>query len=501
MAAKYGNGKRHDVVEFLKKDYKEWSNSTDNKINEYIENHSMKLKTLPAAHGKEISKVIEDLKAALPNISPKQVRRFYIPYYEAILLELKEEGYEEVFHYMKELLDLDEKITDRTPGLLSWKKPSLKDQKDFINHLKDGLIASEKSKRKGNHVEQTRLLLDVALFFQSKTWEWWWIAEHIYQIALSAAKLIVNDDGRTITLIRYLYGRFLFYELQNPNEALDYLKKARADSEKKIWNASKVLEIKQNSIFKECNILLYKILLIFARNQRCENPSSALNACIEAAERATEAGNAEYVNEVLYELGKCYMAVNETKSALQSFSKLLALAKRTSDIEGVCNAHMELAFAYKQLNDNDYTEKHLRMCQENANNFGLVEKLADAHYYTGEHYLSQGKLHLSTTHLETALNLYNRLNLSHEADRARCIAGISKGQERIEKYIELLLQCGEYDKNATLKLCRWKSYRETFWTEKTHDTGSDFEIHYENSDTVSSAISFRIPNDKAVSQI
>lgn len=61
------------------------------------------------------------------------------------------------------------------------------------------------------------------------------------------------------------------------------------------------------------------------------------------------AGNIEYTNEVLYELGKCYIAVNEIKNALQNFSKLLALAKRTSDIEGVCNAHMELAFAYKVI--------------------------------------------------------------------------------------------------------------------------------------------------------
>lgn len=61
------------------------------------------------------------------------------------------------------------------------------------------------------------------------------------------------------------------------------------------------------------------------------------------------AGDIEYINEVLYELGKCYIAVNEIKNALQNFSKLLALAKRTSDIEGVCNAHMELAFAYKVI--------------------------------------------------------------------------------------------------------------------------------------------------------
>lgn len=39
----------------------------------------------------------------------------------------------------------------------------------------------------------------------------------------------------------------------------------------------------------------------------------------------------------------------------------------------------------------------------------------------------QRKLHLSTGHLETAFSLYSRLGLFHEADRARCIAGISKG--------------------------------------------------------------------------
>ncbi|XP_071876212.1 uncharacterized protein [Bombus fervidus] len=501
MTAKYRRGKRHDVAELLKKNCTEWSNDSDSNISGYIDNPKIKLKTLPQAQGKEINKVIDDLKAALPNITPKEVRRFYMPYHEAILLEFKEQGYQQSFDYMTELLDFDEKISEKTPGSLSWKKPSLKDQQDFINYLTNGFIASEKSKRKGDYFAQATTLLDMALFFQSKTWEWWWIADHLYQFALSVAKLIDGDDAKTITLIRYLYGRFLCHELQNPTEALDHLNKARKDSENKTWNASAKLEIKQYCIFKECNILLYKTLLIFVRTERLQNPQSALKACIEAAERATDAGNIEYTNEVLYELGKCYIAVNEIKNALQSFSKLLALAKRTSDIEGVCNAHMELAFAYKHLSDSDYTEKHLRMCRENAENFGLLEKLADAHYYTGEHYLSQGKLHLSTKHLENALNLYSRLDLTREADQARCIAGISKGQERIQKYINLLLRCGEYDENATLKLCRWKSYREIFWTEETFDTISDLEIQHENSDTLSSSLSSTLYNVQATSPL
>ncbi|KOC68892.1 Tetratricopeptide repeat protein 29 [Habropoda laboriosa] len=496
----YRQEKKYNVVEFLKKDCKEWLNNSDSNSSEYIGNRPIRLKTLPEAHGKEINKVIADLKAALPELSPIEVRRFHMPYHEAILLELEEQGYQEAFYYIKELLEMDEKIANKTPGMVMWKKAYLKNQNDFINCLKDGLVTSEMGKRKGDYVTQAISLLDTALLFQSKTWEWWWVTERLYQTALSAAELIKHDNGQTITLIRYLYGRFLFHELQNPKEALEYLNKAREVSENQIWNASKKLGVKQNSIFKETNVLLYKALLILARKERTEKPNFALNACIEALERANNAENAEYVNETLYELGKSYVAVGDIKMALQSFSKLLAIAKRISDIEGICNAHMELAFAYKQLNENDHTEKHLRMCRENAEDFGLIQKLADAHYYTGEHYLSQGKLHLSTVHLETALSLYNRLDLSCDADRARSIAGISKGQERIDKYIHLLLRCGQYDKNATLKLCRWKSRREPFWTEETHNVTSDMEIQYENSDTLSSSLSYAMDNDRSMSR-
>lgn len=56
----------------------------------------------------------------------------------------------------------------------------------------------------------TMVFLDMALFFQAMTWEWWWVAERLYRSALMNAKLIKNDDQRTISLMRYLLGRFLF---------------------------------------------------------------------------------------------------------------------------------------------------------------------------------------------------------------------------------------------------------------------------------------------------
>lgn len=48
----------------------------------------------------------------------------------------------------------------------------------------------------------------------------------------------------------------------------------------------------------------------------------------------------------------------------------------------------------------------------------------------------QGKLDVATVHLENAFRLYNDLGLSHEANRARCIAGISKGTNVRAEFLE-----------------------------------------------------------------
>ncbi|XP_076686870.1 uncharacterized protein LOC143378782 [Andrena cerasifolii] len=488
MTARYDRGKC-DIVEFLKKEaYKERSSSSGSQKTGNVIYRPMKLKSLPQVEWHKMDKVMADLKATLPDISPKEVRRFKIPFHQAILLELQEEQHEEAARYMKELLEIDDTMNEQQPGTVTWKKMYLKDQREFVLRLKDGLVASEKARRKGDYVARATSLLDTAVFFQSRTYEWWWVAEHLYQAALSAAEYIEGDNGYTITLIRYLYGRFLFRQLQNPREAVDYLNEAREAAKTKPWNASRKLGEKQASVFVESNTLLYQALLVLARRERPRNPDFALKACIEALERATDAEYNEYVIEALREVGKSYVAVKDIKRALHSFSKMLAIAKRMPDVEGVCNAHMELAFAYKQVDDNLYAEKHLRMLRENAEEFGLAEKLADAHYYTGEHHLSQGNLSLSTAHLESALCLYNRLGSSREADRARSIAGISKGQEVIEGYFSLIFRCGELDRDATLKLCEWKSRRASFWADRVRDDKSEVEMRYENSESTASSL-------------
>lgn len=59
------------------------------------------------------------------------------------------------------------------------------------------------------------------------------------------------------------------------------------------------------------------------------------------------AGHDEYITDAMCELGRSYMRTDQPKLALQNFVKYLNLSREILDYDGICNAHMELAFAYK----------------------------------------------------------------------------------------------------------------------------------------------------------
>lgn len=85
--------------------------------------------------------------------------------------------------------------------------------------------------------------------------------------------------------------------------------------------------------------------LIFEDKQnvfQVENVSFSLTIVLISA-----AGYHEYVTNALYELGRNQLRSSDLKRAFQSFTKLLALARRIPDPEKICDAHMALASVYK----------------------------------------------------------------------------------------------------------------------------------------------------------
>lgn len=76
--------------------------------------------------------------------------------------------------------------------------------------------------------------------------------------------------------------------MQNITESLNYLKAARKASQTKSWTASEITGRKEENIFHECNILLYRILLIYAQQIESDKSDIAVKAYIEALERAKD---------------------------------------------------------------------------------------------------------------------------------------------------------------------------------------------------------------------
>lgn len=67
---------RYDLVEILKKDdYKECTSSSDSKSNERNANRFGKLKRLPKLESRRTKKHVVDLRAMLPDLTFKHVRR------------------------------------------------------------------------------------------------------------------------------------------------------------------------------------------------------------------------------------------------------------------------------------------------------------------------------------------------------------------------------------------------------------------------------------------
>ncbi|KAI4499992.1 hypothetical protein M0802_004862 [Mischocyttarus mexicanus] len=445
-----------------------------------------KIKNLAQAEWHNAKKIRADLKNMLPMIPLSEVKRFYLKHDEAVIDELKEEGLENAADFIKNLIQFDEvRRNIAGPGTSIWTKPRLKNQRDLLNELKETLIAIGKAEKQGRSTEVSNLWIKVSLFFESKGEDWWWVTKKLYENALQATELI-EDNTRTITVVRYLYGKFLSMIEADWLKALEYLDIARESSENKTWRVSKIFDEKKSNIFEESCALIYKILISIV--QRIDHDEDSEFA---------QAGHYDYIANALYELGKSHLRNGNVEYSLQDFSKLLAIAKRNSDPERICNAHMELAFAYEEIDDTANTEKHLNLFRDNAIQFDLPYKLAQAHYYIGEHLLNQTKPNLATPHLKKAFNLYYDLGFSEEADQARIITAISRGQEKLEYFIKLILKCNKHNLYALCKICMWKNKREIFWTNKQYDIDKG-SINFIDTSLILSYFNIIVSTDKSI---
>ncbi|KAK0163295.1 hypothetical protein PV327_006993 [Microctonus hyperodae] len=432
-------------------------------INETIKRFSFQ-KGLTRATKKNIDQVKKDLKEQLPVLTSTGIRRHRLPYHECVLLELKEMGMTEVADYIDQLFKINETVHN---------EQLLKLQRNLIDILKNNLIKAETARRKNNYLEETTTLHNTAMFFHSFSQTWLWIVDELLRKALAAAERVDNDDGFIINTVKFIYGKFIFHSMKDPARALNYLNEVSNASKDKIWNASKFLKQDQNNLHKECNILLYEVHRLMARKFRNINLKMVVKSSIEALQCANESHNNKYIVEALYELGESQMASDDIAGALKTFAKFLAKVKRIPDHKGICDAHKQLAIAHQNLKHDDGIREHLRLFRKFADEYNLSDKLGEAHFLTGKYLLERDLPSEATPHLKIAFDMFKCLKMMKETDESRVLLGISKGEEVFEEYMKLILNCGNNDRDATLKLLQWKNSRVPFWTTSQIETTNE----------------------------
>ncbi|XP_063993025.1 uncharacterized protein LOC135170856 isoform X2 [Diachasmimorpha longicaudata] len=419
--------------------------------------YSSRIKPLTRAKKEEIEEVKAKLKAQLPALTSTGVRRYRVPHHESVLLELKEAGFLEAEAYFKGLYEYEDKS-------INFGGKRLKDQRHLVERLKYGLINAELAKRTDDKVKQTLEILETALFYQSLMPEWFWIADKLFQTSLEIADDIVEDDGETLNIVKYISGSFLFQKMKDGKRAFTLLDEARVASAGKPWTASKILKIQQRNLFQETNLILNEVLTALAEESKEEDPDLAVKILTDAIERARDSGDEEHLSRAFYEAGKMQLSAKFTPEAHQSFLNYLEIVERLADANGICNAYKGLASVYKVLKDADQVKRNLDLFKEHADVGGLAERLAEAHYHIGEFDLEEGRPISATQHLIIAFESYKKLEMLDEMDRARFLAGVSKGEELKAAYLELMEKCQENDAEALRKILDWRLRRTPFWT-------------------------------------
>lgn len=99
----------------------------------------------------ESRRLRDEIKHNLPVLTRREIRRFRIPYHEALCLELEEDGCYEAATFFRMLIQFQEDMrSEAGPGSLIWLYPQLKDEKDKLNKVYKGLKAAQEAKQQGN---------------------------------------------------------------------------------------------------------------------------------------------------------------------------------------------------------------------------------------------------------------------------------------------------------------------------------------------------------------
>ncbi|KAK5643682.1 hypothetical protein RI129_007527 [Pyrocoelia pectoralis] len=349
-------------------------------------------------------------------------------------------------------------------------RPLLYKTRENLDLVYHGFSNAEMAHFKDDVIQEIDIFLTLGIHFGFGAENWWWLGEQILIQANNISNDFTKDGGRKQALIKFIYGKFLFENMGDWEKAKSLLIESRALSIGSTWSARRELGSNQETLFVESCILLYKILLIEAKEAMKYDPLKGARICTLAQKRALDACDRIGEANALMLQGICETEAGDANAAAISFENVLVLYKRCKQREGVCEARIHAALAYLKIGKFSTALSHLETLLKYAQGNDLPYYIAQAHKCLGEFHLNQGSPHLATPLLIKAIHHFHDIGDVLNREQVKNLAAISAGQELIPNYAELILKSGRKGSKgyeSVVKLVKWKDTRELFWTEES----------------------------------
>ncbi|KAL3266739.1 hypothetical protein HHI36_010900 [Cryptolaemus montrouzieri] len=438
------------------------------------------------------------MRAKLPVLTREEVIRYRLPAHEAVIRAIKQDGFVNTGEFIKQLIDYQEYVRNfYGPDTNIWLRPRLMFNMDLLYHLRDGLCRAEKAHMIDHIGTEVNEMLKLAVEYAFGDEDWWWLGHQLLDQSIIISKDFKKDGGMHHATARYIFGKFLLEKITDVDAALEHLNIARNMSVGTAWTARGIFQDYQRSIFTEVSILLYLVILKQARKCMKSDTHLAIKLCKMARKAALDGCHYAGETEAYIAEGECEQLIYDTKSAITSFQKALAIQASHEDPKWKCEALSHLAVAYLKHGLLALALQMLHELREYAHMHQLIFYVAQAYKYLGEYYLREGTPKNSTPLLKIALKLFNEQQYIAEAESTRNYAAISIGIELINSYIQLVVDCVDTNQDYEQfmkKLIGWKDSRKTFWQDlkgeisfrsledMKNEDEEDFLIHHQADD-------------------
>lgn len=417
----------------------------------------------------EINDIKQKVREGQPLLTLKEIRNFRLPFHEALLLNLNEDGYIGAFHFIKEILDLDEKWHEARRGRKeSGQRHRLKINKPALTLLSEGLMEAEIANREYDTLKELHRFLNLILKFKKmNNGSWAWLCEELFQqcVGIVDASESSSESQREFeAVLKYLYSEFLLNVVNNNTHARTLVEESMKLSEHKPYSAGVHLGGTGDLLYLDSCLLLHQILLSESKANRDIKIDYAIQLNKLSIHWAKVANNEVAEAESLLNLVDMYIVEKYLQYAPDVLERYMKLCRKQNNSVHICEGHMLTARYHELIQQYNLQEDDLQAVLKTATENNLSTIIASAHFELAKFYLNQDSVERAESHAVEAYHCYVKLGEKRDIKAVSCLVGICQGRAILPQYIELLSDAVSIGQYSLLPLIQWRTLHIPFFS-------------------------------------